>query len=259
MLSVKEIKELQKSAKARRTSGLFTAEGKKMFREAPGGLIAQLCVSESVVNDPAMAALIREKLGEEGMKKRLTVLSDSRYESLSDTRTPHGILMVLHAGTWTVEDILTKPSPLILVLEDLQDPGNAGTILRTAEAAGVDGVFLTAAAVDIYNPKTIRSTMGSVYRVPHAVVDDMEALLAAFREKGIVTYAAALDGSVSYLEPDYTGGTAFFIGNESRGLSDRLQAACDCPIRIPMKGQIESLNAAMAAGILMYEAARKRA
>ena len=87
----------------------------------------------------------------------------------------------------------------------------------------------------------------------------MEALLAAFREKGIVTYAAALDGSVSYLEPDYTGGTAFFIGNESRGLSDRLQAACDCPIRIPMKGRIESLNAAMAAGILMYEAARKRA
>lgn len=252
MISVKDIKELQKSAKARRTSGLFIAEGRKMFSEVPPSLIEQLCVSETFAGENPL--LIEEK----SQSCELMILSDSRFAALSDTKTPQGVLSVLKTPAWRTEEILSKKAPFVLVLENLQDPGNAGTILRTAEAAGVDGVFLTEGSVDMYNPKTIRSTMGAIYRVPHKVVSDVDDLLDTFRSRGITTYAAALDGRQVYLEPDYTGGCAFLIGNESQGLSDELQGKCDCPIIIPMKGRIESLNAAMAAGILMYEAARQR-
>ena len=145
-----------------------------------------------------------------------------------------------------------------MVLEDLQDPGNAGTIFRTGEGAGISGVLLTRNCVDITNPKVIRSTMGSVYRMPFVYVEDVASLSEAFRSRSIRTYAAHLQGKNTYDKEDYTQGSAFFIGNEGKGLTEEAAGAADCLIRIPMCGQVESLNAAMAAGILMYEAARQR-
>ena len=139
-----------------------------------------------------------------------------------------------------------KEHPLFLVLEDLQDPGNMGTIFRTAEGAGVDGIFMSTNCVDIYNPKTIRSTMGSVYRVPFVIAPDLQDVFAWFKKQGIRSYAA------------HVGGTAFLIGNEGNGLTDATAGQADCLIRIPMKGQLESLNAGVAAAILMYEASRQR-
>ena len=252
MLSVKDVKELQRDAKARKTSGLFITEGIKMYKEAPVEDIEAVFVSESFMSKYS-------DIPTEG--KMYEILSDSRFAGISDTRTPQGILTVMHQKKWTAEDILSAKDPFVLVLENLQDPGNAGTILRTAESAGVDGVFLTEGSVDMYNPKTIRSTMGSIYRTPHLSLQNEEALtelLETFMVRGIRTYAAYLSAPATYLGGDYREGTAFLIGNESRGLSEKLANLSDRLISIPMKGRAESLNAAMAAGILMYEAARQR-
>ena len=149
-------------------------------------------------------------------------------------------------------------NPLIMILENLQDPGNLGTIIRTAEGAGVDGIIMTSGTVDIYNPKVIRSTMGAMYRMKFAYTDDLAGTVKLLKSKGIITYAAHLKGAVDYVKCDYTKGTAFFIGNEGNGLTDEATDLADRKIIIPMKGKLESLNAAVSGALLMYEAARQR-
>ena len=151
-----------------------------------------------------------------------------------------------------------EKAPFLMILEDLQDPGNMGTILRTAEGAGVTGIILSKNCVDLYNPKVIRSTMGSIYRMPVMQADLLE-ILPVLKENKIQTYAAHLKGKNWYHEEDYTEGTAFFIGNEGNGLSDELSDSADCLIKIPMEGKVESLNAAIASAVLMYEAHGQRA
>lgn len=252
-ISFKDIKKLEKNKKARDEQGLFVTEGIKICREAPSGLIEAVFATEDFANaNPDFFRALPP-----GIQVANDIRSE-RFAGISDTKSPQGILAVLRKPVFDREQILSKKNPLLLVLEDVQDPGNAGTILRTAEAAGVDAVFLTEGAVDLYNPKTIRSTMGSVFRVPHFYVKNAGGLLGELAERGVRTYAAHLRGENSYTDADYSGGTAFLIGNESRGLSDALSARADVLMRIPMCGRVESLNAAMAAGILMYEARRQR-
>ena len=246
---VKNIIQLNQKAKARREQGLFVAEGRKMFGEAPKDWISRVYVTESLTAEESLMKQVME-LPEE----KREIVADNVFRQMCDTRTPQGILTVLKKPVWTVEDILKGDAPLVMVLEDLQDPGNAGTIFR----AGVSGVFLTKTCVDITNPKVIRSTMGSVYRMPFLYVEDVVSLKAELEQKGIRTFAAHLKGKNSYDQEDYQGGTAFLIGNEGNGLTEEAAEAADSLIRIPMCGKVESLNAAMAAGILMYEAARQR-
>ena len=250
---VKNIIQLNQKAKARREQGLFVAEGRKMFREAPESWIHKVYVTESLTSDEMVMEQIR-RLPEE----KAEIVADNVFRQMCDTKTPQGILTVLKKPEWRMEDILKGPAPLIMILEDLQDPGNAGTIIRTGEGAGVSGVFLTKTCVDITNPKVIRSTMGSVYRMPFLYVEDVVSLKAELEEKGVRIFAAHLKGENSYDQESYTGGSAFLIGNEGNGLTEEAAEAADCLIRIPMCGRVESLNAAMAAGILMYEAARQR-
>ena len=127
-----------------------------------------------------------------------------------------------------------------------------------AEGAGVTGIVISSNAVDIYNPKTIRSTMGSIYRVPFVYVNDFTDAVKSMKEAGVNVYAAHLDGELEYTEPDYTKASAFLIGNEGKGLT---QKACDAAsqlVKIPMEGNVESLNAAVACTVLTYEAMRQR-
>ena len=250
---VKNIIQLNQKAKARREQGLFVAEGRKMFGEAPRDWISKVYVTESLTSDSSLMEQI--SMLPEG---KAEIVADHVFRQMFDTKTPQGILTVLRKPVWTIQDILRGDSPLIMILEDLQDPGNAGTIFRTGEGAGVSGVFLTKTCVDITNPKVIRSTMGSVYRMPFLYVEDVVSLKAELKQKGIRTFAAHLKGKNSYDQENYQGGTAFLIGNEGNGLTEAATEAADCLIRIPMCGKVESLNAAMAAGILMYEAARQR-
>lgn len=247
---VKNIIQLNQKTKARKKQGLFVAEGRKMFKEAPRDWISRVYVTESLTGDEELMAKVRELPYE--------IVADAVFRQMSDTLTPQGILTVLKTPSYTLEDIFRKEHPFVMVLEDLQDPGNAGTIFRTGEGAGVDGILLTKTCVDVTNPKVIRSTMGSVYRMPFLYVEDVVSLKESFHEKNIRTYAAHLKGKNFYDGEDYRGGTAFFIGNEGNGLSEQAASAADCLIKIPMCGKVESLNAAMAAGILMYEAAHQR-
>lgn len=247
---VKNIIQLNQKTKARRKQGLFVAEGRKMFGEAPRDWISRVYVAESLSQDEELMEKICELPHE--------IVADSVFRQMSDTQTPQGILTVLKTPSYSLEAVMNRENPLLMVLEDLQDPGNAGTIFRTGEGAGVDGILLTKTCVDVTNPKVIRSTMGSIYRMPFLYVEDVVSLKERFREAGIRTFAAHLEGKNFYDGEDYRRGTAFLIGNEGKGLTDQAASAADCLIRIPMCGRVESLNAAMAAGILMYEAARQR-
>ena len=249
---VKRIVQLNQKAKARREEGVFVAEGLKMFMEAPPFLIEKVFMTETA----ARREDVREKLKRDSLS--FEIVSDPVFSHISDTKTPQGILALVRTPKWKTEDILNRRNPFFVILEDLQDPGNAGTIIRTGEGAGVDAVFLTRGSVDVTNPKVIRSTMGSIFRVPVIYTESVQALMSSFRSRGIRSYAAHLKGRRDYDQTNLTGGIAILIGNEANGLSDRAADEADRLIRIPMLGNVESLNAAMAAGILMYEAARQR-
>ena len=146
----------------------------------------------------------------------------------------------------------------MLILESIQDPGNLWTMLQTGEGAGISGILMNRTTVDLFNPKTIRSTMGSIYRVPFLVVDDLEETIRKLQADGVCVFAAHLKGKKSYDAMDYRDATAFMIGNEGNGLSDEIANLADSYIRIPMEGQVESLNAAISATLLMYECNRQR-
>lgn len=255
---MKRIAQLLKKAKARREEQVFVVEGIKMFREAPRERIEKIYLAESFAGKEECRKILREKgIQEPGPLTEL--VEDKVFKSVSDTVTPQGVLCLIRMERYTLEDMTKgEEAPFLMVLEDLQDPGNLGTILRTGEGAGVTGILMSKNSVDVFNPKVIRSTMGSVYRMPVLYTDSIEAFLPQLKQLGIQTYAAHLQGKNSYDEEDYRKGTAFFIGNEGNGLTDRLTSQADCLIRIPMKGQVESLNAAMASGILMYEVLRQR-
>ena len=247
---VKYLQQLQKKGKLRNEEGVFLAEGLRMFEETPPERIRKAYVSETFFKKQ------RALLDKKGVL--VEILADSVFERVSATMTPQGVLCVVNRQEGTLQDILGTGSPFLIVLDNLQDPGNLGTILRTAEGAGVTGILMSRDCVDIYNPKVIRSTMGSIYRMPFLYVEDLEAVLKELKTYGITTYAAHLEGANFYDEEDYRSGCAFLIGNEGNGLRDEITACADRKIKIPMHGRVESLNAAMAAGILMYEACRQR-
>lgn len=275
---VKHIVNLQKKSKLRKEEKQFVVEGIKMVSEAPKDRLVKVYVSETFKADNEE---FLEKMNYEAVGKDvLEIVSDNVFVRMSDTQTPQGIMAVVKMSDVCIEDMFEKDNytdskddgadkvedntadakkqPLLLILENLQDPGNLGTIVRMAEGAGVTGIIMSSNTVDIYNPKTIRSTMGSLYRVPVIYVDDICKAVDECKEKGVKVYAAHLKGTDDYNQKDYAQPTAFMIGNEGNGLSDRLTQKADELVRIPMQGKVESLNAAIACTILTYEAVRQR-
>jgi TrmH family RNA methyltransferase len=254
---VKRIMSLRDKSKERRKEGVFIVEGIKMFNEAPRPWIKEVYVSETFMNkcDDEMRSLI------ESVKHE--VFSDEVFRKTSDTQTPQGILSVLKMPHYELTDYINNNTKgdkggFFILLEDLQDPGNLGTILRAGEGAGVSGIIMSKNTADIFNPKVIRSTMGSIYRVPFFTSDNLCETIDMLKDNGISVYAAHLDKSVDYDKVDCTKPVAFLIGNESSGLKRETADQATGYIKIPMSGQVESLNAAIATSILMYEAARQR-
>lgn len=186
---VKQVVQWQTKAKERRRDGIFLAEGFKMYAEAPEEDILEVYVAENALEQVPQRKEIQEKLVRTGFE----TVSSQVFQKMSDTQTPQGILCVIRQRIWRLETLLQAPDPLFLVLEGLQDPGNLGTIVRSCEGAGVTGIFMDKETVDIYNPKVIRATMGSVYRVPFVCVEDLPKTVDRLREKGILVYAAHLD------------------------------------------------------------------
>lgn len=240
-------------AKERRKDGIFVVEGPKMFEEAPADRIYKVYMTQSFL-DKHREDSIHGKLLETGYE----LVSEEVLAKMSDTQTPQGILCLVKWPQYQLEELLLRRDGVFVVLEDLQDPGNLGTIIRTGEGAGIAGVIMTRETVDIFNPKTIRATMGSIYRVPFVYVQDIAETVAKLKIAGITVYAAHLKGEQYYDAFDYTGGSAFLIGNEGNGLKEQTANLADTYVKIPMAGQVESLNAAIATTLFMYEAARQR-
>lgn len=255
---IKRLVNLQKKRKLRDTEGVFLVEGIRMFREVPADDLLEVYVSESFYHKEK--ELVDKICRASGIHAE--ILTDSVFAHASDTQTPQGVLCVVkqRGKSGEVKKLWEDGAqiPFLMILDTLQDPGNMGTILRTAEAAGVTGIVMSKDCVDIYNSKVIRSTMGSVFRMPFLYVEDLEEAVKEMKAAGIKTYAAHLAGKLSYDEPDYKGPCAFMIGNEGNGLRDEIAELADTYIIIPMAGQVESLNAAIAATVLMFETSRQR-
>jgi TrmH family RNA methyltransferase len=247
---IKNLTALVKKSKERRIQGSFVVEGIRMFEEAPRGWIRQVYASESFLSDERHRKLLNG-YEYEGV-------SDQVFRAVSDTQTPQGILAVVRMPEYSYSQLLKGGKTHLLILESIQDPGNLGTMIRTGEGAGISGVIMNNTTVDLFNPKTIRSTMGSIYRVPFLVTDDLKGMIEKLQNEGVTIYAAHLAGQMDYDEPDYTGATGFLIGNEGNGLSGEISELADVRVRIPMEGQVESLNAAVSASLFMYECNRCR-
>lgn len=256
---VKRIVQLNKKAGERKKEDVFTAEGIKMFLEAPEECLKEIYVSENFL-------MILESQGKDGkrVKEKLEnrgyeTVSGNVFAKMSDTQAPQGILCLVRQRHYALEDMLkgNKPS-LFLLLENIQDPGNLGTILRSGEGAGVSGIVMSKDTADIYNPKVIRATMGSIYRMPFCYAENLEDAVGQIKKAGVKVFAAHLEGEKSYDKCRYREGSAFLIGNEGKGLTERMAALADIRVKIPMEGEVESLNAAVAASLLVFEAARQR-
>lgn len=247
---IKKIQRLLKNARFRKQEQSFVAEGWKMAKEAlEQGLVRGLYFSEKA----------------EGQAKQMLpalsvpceTVSDRLFRDLSDTVNPQGVLAVVDMPGYRWEDLAASEDAALLCLEDIQDPGNLGTMIRTAEAAGMAGLVLSGGCVDIFNPKVVRASMGAVFRVKF-VQTELSTKVGSMKKDGFSVYAAVLDGEDLFTEVEYSGRVGILVGNEANGLSDGLRSLADRGVKIPMEGRTESLNAAVSAALLMYELHRKR-
>lgn len=247
---IKELIKLKKSTKERKKKKCFLAEGQKLLEEAH---------TEKKLKKFYLSEALSEK--QEEWEKTLEqevpfeVLSESVFKAVSDTVTPQGILGLVQMPEYSLEELFKQEKKRFLLLDDIRDPGNLGTMMRTAEGAGISAVILSQGSVDLFNPKVVRSTMGSVFRLPFCYVEDLPAVIEQLKQK-IAVYGCMMDGRIRYDEADFKDGAGIVIGNEANGISEEVKKHLTETIRIPMAGKLESLNAAVAAAILMYEMAK---
>lgn len=241
---IKEVNSL-KAKKERDKTGLFILEGKRLVDEIPNSWeIKYLLKAESYSEDINF--------------ENVYTVKDSLFEKISETVNPQGILAVCHIKEFDVTNVDYSNSPFFVVLENVTDPGNMGTLIRTADAAGADGIFLSKGCVDIYNPKVIRATMGSIFHLPIYRNLNLMDLMEDFKNNNVKTLAAHLKGTSTPYKVDMTTACAVIIGNEANGLSDEISEMASNLVKIPMPGKAESMNAGIAGGILIYEAVRQR-
>ena len=184
---IKELSQIQKKSKVRSREGVFVAEGIRMVRETPYERLVSLYFSESFEKKYGNEVLDAISGGDlkirEQIRRKTEILSDAVFSYVSDTKTPQGVLAVVRQMEYTLEQMTDGVIPHLMILDNLQDPGNLGTIFRTAEAAGVTGIIMSRDCVDIYNPKTIRSTMGALYRMPFVYVEDLRETIHTLKEQ----------------------------------------------------------------------------
>jgi len=182
------------------------------------------------------------------------------FRRISETQTPQGIMLVMRIPQVMMElsTLLRRKKPLVIALDNVQDPGNVGTIIRTADAAGVDGVVLLGNSADVFSSKTVRASMGSIFHIPIISNISQSKFLHTVEEWGIPLFAADIDMSaITYYQQDFREAAAIVFGNEANGITDGILARSQ-KIYIPMQGHAESLNVAVAAGIILYETVRQR-
>ncbi|MHB8881166.1 MAG: TrmH family RNA methyltransferase [Thermodesulfovibrionales bacterium] len=237
---------------------VFLAEGVHLLEMAVGADadIREIFFTDRFENSPEGAALLA-LLRSGGKQIRCTGVSGQVLNKLAETETPQGIAALVAARPLSLTHIALGRSPLLVVLDAIQDPGNLGTIIRTSDAAGVDAVIALPGTCDIYMQKTIRSTAGSIFTMPviESGLGDLAAFLSSHK---IRTALASADAAVPVFETDLSAPIALVFGNEARGISDEVRATADMQLKIPMIGGAESLNVASSAAVCIYEAVRQR-
>lgn len=244
----KHVRKLCESRRYRRECGEFVLEGRRLLEDAlrSGLTPSHVLISERMAKEASSAF--------EAVCSDVLMLSESAMRACGDTVSPQGLMAVFPLPRER-EQALPRQSVLLC---SLQDPGNVGMIIRTAEAFGLPEVLLSADCPDLYSPKLLRATMGGVFRMPVRTVENAGDTVKQLRAQGIQVYAAALcEGARPVDEVDLRGDCCLLIGNEGNGLPPELVALCTGALMIPMRGKAQSLNAAMAAGILIYEMMRE--
>lgn len=255
--TVKEIEKL-KTSKGRKEAQAYLLEGVRFLEEAlkAGARIRQAFYTTRMLESDRNKSLVDE-LKAQGVS--LQEVSDHVLKKISDTDSPQGIVVVMEKPHIEETALFQESSGIAVLLEEIQDPGNLGTILRTAYAAGVKEIFLSKGTVDPFNPKVLRSTMGAIFNLRlHTGVDSIETINMA-RSMGYKALVADLDKAEPYYEVDLKDKFLLVMGNEAQGLNPETIEACDKAIKIPMPGGAESLNVSLATGIILFEALRQRA
>ena len=249
---VKAAAEL-KQKKYRTQNGLYLAEGLRTAEEA----VAYKAVETLfyVATDDERTMRLLEDAAAQNIK--LVCVSENVMKKIADTETPQGIIAVCKMRQPKLENLLAS-GKMLLVLDRVGDPGNIGTMLRTADAAGIGGLVLLKGCADIYAPKTVRSSMGSLFHIPVLSGVSEQEFVSAAKKAGYDLLVTCLDGADNLYKADLSGRIAFVMGNEAGGVSETLLEKADKRVYIPMAGKAESLNVAMAAGIVMFEALRRR-
>jgi len=242
------------------------------LREPPGqppaiiGVEGLRLVEEALRSGLAIEALLVADSGERHLARLKALLpialrvlraSDRLFASVAGTDTPQGLALLVEAPVWRIEDMLGA-TPIVVVLAGVQDPGNVGTILRAAEAFGATGVIACRGSAHPLAPKSVRASAGSALRLAALAGPSPDSILAHLRQCGVRQYAASLSGNQTPRDFDLRGPCAFWIGSEGAGLPPGIELSADARIRIPTAAAVESLNAAIAAAVLLYEAARQR-
>lgn len=253
---LKEYRRLAGSRKHRRSAGKLAVEGPHLLGEALAAEIFPEVVffTRSFFDDSGAKDILSALPG----STRQYLLPPSLFAGLSDTENPREVAAIIPFTFPELTAILERPLSLVLILDRLQDPGNMGTIVRTASAAGVDAIFYSPGTVDPYCPKAMRSTAGALFHLPPAAVAEPLPLIEKLRCSGMSVVAAQPREGRIYWEIDFRGKTALLIGSESRGLSPQLLAVADLTLSIPQHSPLDSLNAAVATAVLLYEVLRQR-
>lgn len=275
---VKELLTLVEKSKARSAAGLFVVEGQRELGHClDAGFIPEtlficgevMAVQNNAVNVAKTGHLAENIEGKDGLdalvakaealNPRLSVVQIPAflYEKVAYRGSTEGIIAEVHSVPRSLEDLRLGESPLVMVLESVEKPGNLGAVLRSADAAGADAVIVCDPLTDIWNPNLIRSSVGAVFSVPVAVCTSADAI-AFLKKRGIRILTAQLQDSEWYYDTNMTGATALVMGTESTGLTQAWRDSADAHIKIPMLGRLDSLNVSVSAAVLLYEAVRQR-
>ena len=252
--AIKRVRGLLGSAKARKESGRFVLEGARLCEDAARSGIeveAAFLTARAEEAYPDQTRAVRQVAG------TVYEIPENLAAFIGDTQHPQGVFCVCAPPPARLSAEELPKNGRFMALENVRDPGNLGTIIRTAEAFGIDGLLLSAGCCELYSPKVLRGSMGGALRLPVAVVPDLPAAISRWNEQGFRTVACVADASATPLPEAKLGdGCMLFIGNEANGLTAETQAACTARMTIPMKGRAESLNAAVAACIALWELSR---
>ena len=249
---VKQLVALQQKSSERRKQGVFVVEGIRELQHClnTGYTINRIFFCPELTDTGALSSLLSESIAS-------YEVSPEVYEKIAYRGSTEGVIATVQSKQLALKDLHLSQQPLLIVLESVEKPGNLGAILRSADAAGADAVIICDPLTDLYNPNLIRSSIGAIFSVP-CIACSSDDCINFLKQNNINILTAQLQESKLYYDTDMTCGTAIIMGTESTGLTDVWRKAADAHIRIPMLGQLDSLNVSVSAAILLFEAVRQR-